>query len=381
MKIGFDVSQTCRERAGCGYFADQLIRNLIEIDRENNYLLYPVFYDYRHPDFKKSTSISAQNVTSMYQNMSWQSLEKLWNETDKKDELLGSPDIIHSNNYSCPKDVTAKVIVTIYDLSYLDCPEFTTNRIRTICFNGAFESSIYADHIITISEFSKKRFLYYFPHYPEEKISVIYPGARTSIKKSDKNAGLNFLKKFKINRHQEYFLSVGTIEPRKNHSLLLEVYSELYKKYKDIFPLYIAGGKGWLYDSIYEKTRKLGIEGKVRFTGYVKDEELSSLYSNCYAFIFPSFYEGFGLPVLEAMAWGAPVITSNRASIPEVCGDAALLIDPDSCESLYNGMERILKDRALKDELSGKAVERARIFSWRKTAEELLNVYRRVIKE
>jgi len=380
MRIGFDVSQTAENMAGCGYVADQLIKSLLDIDIKNFYLLYPVFYGYRHPDFKKATCVKKENARFMFQDKSWKKLIPLWNELEEKQDFLGNPDIIHSNNYNCPAGVSAKVVMVIHDMAYLDCPEFTTEANRVICFNGAFEASIYADYIIVPSDFTEERFLYHFPHYPKEKISKIYWGTRQGIKKLSKEESSLSLKKMGIDNSSEFFLGVGTIEPRKNLSLLFEAYVELRKKYKDILPLYIAGGRGWNENSIYKEVKDHGIENKVKFLGYVTDEELSALYSNCYAFIYPSHYEGFGLPLLEAMSCGAPVITSNTSSIPEVCGDSAILINPESKEELCRAMETLLNDRNRREELSSRSIERASMFSWKKTAEKVLEVYEKLMK-
>jgi glycosyltransferase involved in cell wall biosynthesis len=183
------------------------------------------------------------------------------------------------------------------------------------------------------------------------------------------------LKKFNINK--EFWLGVGTIEPRKNYRLLIEAYAEL-KDEKRL--LVIAGGKGWFESDLGGMVKEYGIKDYVKFLGYVSDEELSALYSSCFAFIYPSFYEGFGLPVLEAMSCGAAVITSNTSSLPEVGGDAVLYIDPRSKENLVEKMKLLMDNSLLIQELRIKSKEGSKIFSWDRAAETVLKIYQNTMQ-
>lgn len=378
MKIGFDVSQTAEKKAGCGYYAEQIIEHLLKIDQDNEYLLYPVFYNYRHPNFKKAYQNKAQNVKSMFMDYSWQRVNEIWKQNNNLEYYLGFPDIVHANNFSCPKYIKTKKVFTLYDVGFLDCFEYTTEENRLVCFEGVFEASIYADHIIAISDFSKKAFLKYFPHYPEERISVIYLGSRPSLHPvSDERKIKDILDKHSIK--DQFWLGVGTIEPRKNYRLLLEAYARLVDERNEERLLVIAGGSGWLEEDIQDEVTKLGIRDKTKFLGYVSDEELSVLYSTCHGFVFPSNYEGFGLPVLEAMSCGAPVITSKVTSLPEVAGDAALYIDPKSADSLVMAMNK-MDDLNLRRQLKQESIRQAAKFSWTKAAEEILQIYEKVLE-
>ncbi|NOU92966.1 glycosyltransferase [Paenibacillus sp. LMG 31456] len=378
MKIGYDVSQTAEEMAGCGFFAKQIISHLIEQNKENQYLLYPVFYGYRHPDYKQAFKSELPNVSSLFLDQSWRKVNSMWTDNSNMDELLGFPDLIHSNNFSFPHEVKAKRIMTIYDMGYLDCPEFTTEANRLVCFKGAFDASISADHIITISEFSKRSFLKYFPYYPEEKVSVVYLGNRPTLNKVTETTLIQqVFTKFGLK--ENFWLGVGTVEPRKNYRLLIEAYAKLVNENNETKPLYIAGGRGWMENDIQNRIKELGITEKVKFLGYVSDEELSVLYSQCFAFIYPSHYEGFGLPVLEAMSCGAPVITSNNSSIPEVVGDAGLLINAKKVESLSDAMLKLNIQEGLREELISKALIQAAKFSWTYAADQVLKIYDKVM--
>ncbi|WP_199621702.1 glycosyltransferase family 4 protein [Paenibacillus alkalitolerans] len=380
MRIGFDISQTAEKKAGCGFFADQIITNLIEIDKENQYLLYPVFYGYRHPNFKQSFQSKQKNVQMLFHDLSWEQANELWNNNNiQRDHLLGFPDIVHSNNYSCPNDVKAKKIVTIYDTTYLDYPDFTTEENRLTCFDGAFESSIYADHIITISNFSKNSILKYFPYYPEERVSVVYLGSRPSLSISLNQHKIRKIKN-KLGISNEFWLGVGTIEPRKNYRLLLEAFAKLVHNAGETRDLYIAGDRGWLENDIDRMVNILGLEKRVRFLGYVTDEELAVLYSSCYAFIYPSHFEGFGLPVLEAISCGAPVVTSRTSSLPEIAGEGALFINPREVDSLVEAMTRLLSHPGLRETLKTAALKQSRKFSWKNTTEQILDIYHQVME-
>ncbi|WP_158299351.1 glycosyltransferase family 4 protein [Paenibacillus antri] len=382
MKIGFDVSQTAEDMAGCAFFAKQIISHLLDVDTSNEYLLYPVFYNYRHPEYKKAYQSDRPNAKNYFHEVSWAKLNQLWDSSEfQRDELLGHPDIIHSNNFCCPIDVRAKKIVTIYDMVYLDRPEFSTEANRIVCFNGAFESSIYADHIVTISESSKQSFLKYFPHYPEERISVIYLGSRPTLTSHlSESVKKKVIQKFNI-QDSGFWLGVGTVEPRKNYRLLLEAYAKIVREYSETRPLFIAGGKGWLENDIQARVQELGIQDKVNFLGYVSDEELSVLYNLCFAFVYPSHYEGFGLPVLEAMSFGAPVITSNVTSIPEVIGDAGILMDPNSSDSLTKAMITMVQQQDQRKKMAEKSIEQAGKFSWERAARQTLDVYKKVMEQ
>lgn len=378
MRIGFDVSQTSEDMAGCGFFSKQIISHLLEIDKINKYILYPVFYNYRHPNYKNAYSVAQDNAISLFTNHSWKQVNEMWSGRDK-DQLLSSPDIVHSNNFSFPFGLEkAKTIMTIYDLGYLDCPEYTTEENRLVCFNGALNASLYADHVVTISNFSKNSFLKFFPYYPEDKVSVVHLGNRPTLQQvKDPHRIKNVMDKFGLS--ESFWLGVGTIEPRKNYRLLLEAYSQLVQKNTNAKPLYIAGGKGWMESDIQLLVNSLKIEDKVKFLGYVTDEELSVLYSKCFAFIYPSLYEGFGLPVLEAMNCGSPVITSKGSSLPEVVEEAALMINPKESFSLLQAMERINNNPDLRHDLSRASMIQAKKFSWNYAANKMLSIYDKVM--
>ena len=366
MRIGFDISQTCESKSGTGFWADQLAQALASEDKENIYTLFPWFYDYRPQTIEKATQVTQKNFE-----------KKIVKNFNDDDSTISRLDIIHSNNFRFPKDVSAKKVVTIYDVCFMDCPEYTTEANRLFCYKGTLDSMLFADKIIAISEYTKQRLLHFFPFVDSSKIDVVYCGNRNTLLKEKNNIELVYKCKLEP---LEYFLSVGTIEPRKNYSTLLKAY-KLYKEncigeYKK---LCIAGGYGWMEENFRQNIEELGLMGDVVVTGYVSDETLANLYRYCYAFIYPTWYEGFGLPVLEAMNFEKPVIASNVTSIPEIVGDAAALCRPEDSTGIARYMDN-LENVKFYNEIVEKEKKRIELFSWEKSAKELVEIYSKLVK-
>lgn len=377
MNIGFDISQTGASKTGCGYWANSLITEIMRQDIKNHYLLYRTFGNfYWDLNFEKIVIPQQQNVREAFFHTTLEEARAFWQQPVTSIETaLGSPAIVHVNNYFCPDErfSKAKLIYTLYDLSFVDYPEWSTEENRYFCFDNVFNASLYADHIIAISEYSKKHFLDTFPHFSEEKISVIYPASRyqynAELSKPDRFSDFPSL------TSGGFWLKTGTIEPRKNHAFLLQAYAELKASQKKVLPLVLAGGDGWMMQDFQAQIVALNLQDDVILLGYVSDEELQWLYQACYAFLYPSLFEGFGMPVLEAMACGALVITSDVSSIPEITSDAAILIDPHNVETLVDAMRACSEGRVDRAALQQKAKKRAECFSWEKSAQQVLSVY------
>jgi glycosyltransferase involved in cell wall biosynthesis len=373
MKIGFDISQTGKNKAGCGYFAESLIKNLLEQDKDNTYFLYSAFGNtYWHPEHGKNTYRSRQNnCLHLLNKLSYQDSLLLWNDSNIEEEKLGNPDVIHANNFSSPCLKKARLVYTLYDLSFIDYPEFTSEENRLKCFHGVFAASLYADFIIAISKYSRDRFLEIFPHFPSERTKVIYLGSRFEQAIAE-TAVSNLIP-------NNFWLTVCTLEPRKNLRRTIKAYKHYLETYSDSKPLVLAGGKGWLEDDLREFINNLGLSKQVYLLGYVDDSTLKWLYKNCWAFIYPSIYEGFGLPVLEAMSLGTAVITSNTTSLPEVGGDAVCYVEPTNLTELTETFAKLM-DVQLRDRLKAKSHKQAEKFSWKKTATEVLEIYGEVLQ-
>nr|WP_279343412.1 glycosyltransferase family 1 protein [Fundidesulfovibrio terrae] len=284
---------------------------------------------------------------------------------------LGSPDIVHSNNFFCPTGLAkARLVYTLYDLSFMENPQWTTEQNRVGCLTGVFGASLRADFILSISQATLEHFLRVYPHYPRERTAVMHLASRFGAQSPQTPP-----KRLRGVAPGQYWLCVGTIEPRKNQERLFEALSKLPGNRQ----LVLAGGRGWLMEDVARRLADLGLTGRVKLTGYVDDAELAWLYANCFGFVYPSLFEGFGLPVLEAMSLGAPVITSNVSSLPEVAGDAALLVDPLDGSAIAAAMARLEGDASLRAQLSQAGLSRAATFSWAAAAQVAMQGYERAL--
>ncbi len=372
MRIAYDITQTGKDKAGCGYFAYSLIRALAEIDQHNEYWLLNSFGE-SVGDSSASPASCGIRRANFKPGVQLDSPRRFWHTPPPDlDEALGNPDVVHSNNFFCPTGLRhARLIYTLYDLSFIEHPEWTTETNRTLCFDGVYYASLYADTILAISEYSRTHFLRAFPHYLPDKVHVVYPASRYTYSPDIKRP--KKLPKKIIER--KFWLCVGTLEPRKNHLGLLRAYAHHKARFGKVLPLVHAGGPGWLMNDFKDQIRKLNLQEDVILLGYVDDITLRWLYQNCFAFVYPSYFEGFGLPVLEAMSLGSAVIASNTTSIPEIVGEAGVLIDPTQDEEIANKMDILAEDEERLATLRSIAMQQARRFSWEKAALETINLY------
>lgn len=372
MHIGFDISQTGSGKAGCGYFAHAMIQAMLDLTPEHRYSLFPSFGDFYFDALMPILNpYSGRNVHYGPRHLSRETARVFWTGVDAE-APLGRPDIVHANNFWCPIHLaSSRLIYTFYDMGFVVDPEWTTEANRVGCFDGVFRSAMAADWVVAISEASRAHYLSVFPHFPEERIRVIYPCSRFA----DSTLVGKRPKAIKDIAVGGYWLSVGTIEPRKNQRRLAEAYARYLASERVPMPLVLAGGNGWLMEDFQKHLSELGIADRVVMTGYVSDEELIWLYRNCYANLYPSFFEGFGLPVLEGMQFGAPTITSRTTSIPEVAGDAAILLAPEDTEGWAQAMLRLAVSKKERDRLSVAARGQAGRFDWKSSATSLLQLY------
>ncbi|MBR1822648.1 MAG: glycosyltransferase family 4 protein [Ruminococcus sp.] len=285
-------------------------------------------------------------------------------------------DVTHFFNYIVPPFVHGKKVVTVHDMVYKAFPETVRGRTRFMLEMGLKRSMKRADIIVTDSEFSKSEIVKYFPQH-EKKIRVVPCGVDLErFHPCTEPERIPEVKK-SLDIEGDYFLYLGTIEPRKNLERLITAYGHLADKLGEDCPkLVMAGGKGWLNDGIYSRVERLGLTDKVIFTKYVPSDDLNPLMCGALAFVFPSIYEGFGMPPLEAMACGVPVLTSAEASLPEVTGDCAVICDAYSVKSIAKGLYRLCTDEKLRRDLSRKGIERAKGFTWERSAEMLNDIYK-----
>jgi glycosyltransferase involved in cell wall biosynthesis len=361
-------------RVGMGVYVRGLLRSLSKIDKENEYFVIL-------NKGKKDNFIPLQdNFHKIYTGVTYSNYLKrdLW-EQIYLPILLNryNIDVYHGPNYILPLFSNKKMILTIYDTTisfsnygwYKPVSRYRVQKLLSL-------SAKKADKIITGSEHSKKDIISILG-IPEEKIKVIYIGVDEEYKVIKDQSKLNLVKaKYGLNK--KFILHVGSLNPRKNISRLIEAYNKLPLELSKEYQLVLVGGKGWRSNEIFAKIEKLGLNDKVLFTGFVEDDDLHLLMNAASLLVFPSLYEGFGIPPLEAMACGIPVVASNTSSIPEVVGDAALLFDPYNVEEMSVAIYKALTDEQLRNDLVKRGFERVKYFSWKKTAQETLAVYNEI---
>lgn len=287
------------------------------------------------------------------------------------------PDVFFTPTHYAPRFSPVPTVISIMDLAYVYFPELFKKRDLYKLNNWTKYSAMKSKKIITISKSSKNDIIKEYNVEPE-KIEVIYPGIKNNNMNSPQKKSIEQLfNKYKISRN--FILFVGTLQPRKNIVSLIEAFGKLANikgqvlSIKDL-ELVIIGKKGWMYEEILRKPADLGIEESVKFLDFVPDEDLGFFYENAICYVLPSLYEGFGLPVLEAMSYGCPVITSNVSSLPEAGGDAALYADPKNPEEIADKIFMLMKNKSLREELIQKGFKQVQKFSWEKSAKETLRV-------
>lgn len=380
MKVAVELQPCLKNRSGIGIYTYELSKRL-QHDRSIE-LIGDVFNfinrndlteDLRELEFNKE--VCTLFPYGIYRRI-WHYIPIQYHYLFKREV-----DLTHFFNFIVPPHIKGKVITTIYDLTFEFFPE-TMDKRNLKRLKQDIEYSIErADHIITISECSKRDMVRVLG-IEESKIDIIYPGV--DFKK--------FHTKPTIEKQQEvrekyglpdvYLLYMGTLEPRKNIPTIVEAFAKIKKSTnKDIqkIKLVIAGKKGWLFESIFKKVEELGLESEVIFTDYVKEEDKVALYSGAKVFVFPSLYEGFGIPLVEAMAAGVPVITSNTSSLPEVVGEAGILVEPMDSHQMAAQIKHLIEEDSYYIDLVEKGFIQAKKFNWDDSAKKLRQVYERIL--
>lgn len=385
MKIAFD-GQTLleKEKTGIGYYTEGLVEHIIEQNAEDQF--YINVFSFKQNRIKEKILEKYQKKNTKIQICKWFPLrlyKMIWNIIPIPYWLFFKKkvDLTHFFNFYIPPFVKGKRVCTIHDMTIKAYPKTVRIENRIMMMLNLKKTCKRADRIITSSEFSKKEIVKYMDVNPD-KISVLYSGVNLDLYKPCKN--LEKIKKVrdKYSIPDKYYLYLGTLEPRKNIERLIMGYGILKsKKEKKIPKLVIAGKKGWMYEDIFKLVKEKELLDDIIFTGYVTQAEAPILMSGAVAFVFPSLYEGFGMPPLEAMACGTPVITSNCASLPEVVGNDGILVDPYSVEEISNALEEIYIDSEKAKKMSIMGIERAKKFSWDILSEKLYEIYEQTIKE
>ena len=290
------------------------------------------------------------------------------------------PDLLHVQ-YTAPIGCPVPVVVSVHDVSFLEHPEYFT-PLRAWQLQQTVRRTVErAAKILTGTEFSRKSILKVYGHLDEDKVVVVPNAAASGFRPISHDAAVaNVRQRFHVT--QPFLLSVGDIQPRKNHIGLIEAFARLVRHWPQLkHNLVLAGKATWFADRVHEAARASGVSERIQFVGFVSDDDLLQLYNACDLFVFPSYYEGFGLPALEAMACGRAVTCSNTTSLPEVVDGAAILFDPYRVDEIVRALADILLDADLRTRMERRGLQRAAHFSWQKTAARTLEVFRGVAEE
>ncbi|MCX6761662.1 MAG: glycosyltransferase family 1 protein [Candidatus Moranbacteria bacterium] len=385
MKIGIDARTILNpergEEIGAGHYAYQLIRHLLEIDKENEYVL---FFDFRVRE-KDVAKFSRENVKIKFYPFSDYKKylpgaysEILGTATLAKEKL----DILHTTSpmSRIPSSYSGKTIVTIYDLAVVKVPDVFPILSRTKTKTMLSMAISKADKLIAVSNSTKKDICELFK-CPEDKVQVIYSGFDKRLEERSTSLRMNVLKRYGMEAGDKYMLFLGTIEPIKNITRLFEAFADFKKRFATAgknfnHKLVMAGKRGWLAGEYKRLAKDLGIDKEVIFTGYIIGDNLAPLFAQADFFVMPSLYEGFGTTVLEALVTGVPVISSNVSSIPEIAGDAAKLVNPLNTKEIADAMFEFSQNEALKDSYREKGKAQVEKFNWEKCARETLELYK-----
>ena len=375
MKIGIDISQIVYG-TGVSNYTKQLVEALLKIDRKNQYILFgsSLRLNKKLTGFKKQLA-QYKNVEFKITHYPPFLLAFLWNKLHifPIEKFLGEVDVFHSSDWTQPpvRSQRTKKVTTVHDMiAYLfpssSHPKIVSNQKRRLKIVKAE-----VDAIITDSETTKED-LVKFLEIPQEKVTVVYLASSVIFKPQDDDKVKEVLEKYKIKK--PYILSVATWEPRKNIQKLVDVFEKIQKENPNL-SLVLTGKHGWGQDPSFKDN------DRIVSTGFIPRDDLTALYSGCRVFVYPSLYEGFGLPILEAMACGTPVITSNNSSMTEIAKDAAILVDPRSESQIKRAIEMVLNlNLDSYQKMVNASLNRARQYTWIKTAKETLKVYEEVVK-
>lgn len=369
MNIAIDYTAAARQRAGIGRYTRSLVNALARQDESNQFALYvprDALYLEDARALPKNYRIARAPLSERYMVAMWQRARV----PVPIDFFTGGADVFYSPDFVLPPTRAPRKILTIHDLSFKRHPETAVPNLKWYLEAAVPRAIARADLILADSD-ATRRDLQEFFNTPPARIQTLYSGYESFFQRV---TAANELQRVRAAYalHKPFLLCVGTIEPRKNLARLIEAFSKL-KRRRDL-ELVIAGGRGWMYDEIYEAPQKFGVSAQVRFIGFTPDADLPALYSLAELFVYPSLYEGFGLPVLEALACGAAVVTANNSSLPEVTGDAALLVEARDVDALVWAIQRLLDDHTWREILQNKALAQAKKFSWDKSAAELKRV-------
>ncbi len=359
MLIGIDASRAARaERTGTEAYSFHLIRALLDAAPQHRFRLYS--------DRALPREFDLPNAKPRVMPF-----PRLWTHARLAAEMLTHPPHVLFVPAHVVPLIHPRSVVTVHDLGYLYFPQAHPALAR-VYLNLSTRWSVRAAAHVMADSYATQADLIRHYHVPPAKITVAYPGRDETLRRVNDPEVIEGVK-HRYGIHGGYLLYLGTLQPRKNLLRLVQAFL-YFKSEVSNFKLVLAGSKGWLYDEIFAEVKRLRLESYVLFPGRIAEDDKAALFSGAETFVFPSLYEGFGLPVIEAMQCGTPVLCSTRSSLPEVAGDAALLVDPFDVDALSRAMLRLVKDLDLRRTLVERGYAQARKFSWRSCAASVLSV-------
>jgi glycosyltransferase involved in cell wall biosynthesis len=361
MKVGIDVSPIVYG-TGVSIYTQNLVENLLQIDKENDYRLFFSSLRQKFPGLKADGyELRAKKLPPTLLDILWNKLHIIPVET-----FVGDVDVFHCSDWTQPPARNTKLVTTVHDLSFLHRPDTVHPKVLAAQKRRLKWVENEADAVIAVSEATKKEIVQLLD-IPEDKITVIYEGVPRDVGNFQfSNFQFSKIKKkFKI--ENRYIMAVGSQAPRKNIENLIKAFQLLATRYQLPTTNLVIAGR-------YETEKNLP-DGVIT-TGFLDRKELLALIKKAAVFVYPSLYEGFGLPILEAFSLETPVVTSNCSSMAEVGGDAVVLVEPESVDSIAEGINKVLKSKNLQKDLIAKGKTRLNDFSWQKTAQKTLEVYK-----
>ena len=376
MRIGIDFTAGVNQRGGIGRYTRELFTALVHQDTKDEFVLY-----YSHPRGKNPGPQMPErtNVTERPLGISDRWLSALWFRLRVPipiDLVTGPVDIFHFPNFVLPPVRGGKTVVTVHDLSFLLHPECADEGLRAYLERAVPSAVRNADFVVVDSANTQNELICLLDADPK-RVEVVYPAVDDHFYPITDEALLEATRK-QYSLNYPFLLNVSVIEPRKNMPRLLQAFARLKREMNIPHRMVFVGGLGWMYESVFQTVEDLGLTDQVVFLGYVPDEDLAPIYNLADLFVYPSIYEGFGIPPLEAMACGTPVVASNSSSLPEAIGDAGIMVRPTDVDAIADAIHRVLSNPGLHADLSRRGLEQAKKFTWQASAEQVLSIYRRI---
>jgi glycosyltransferase involved in cell wall biosynthesis len=378
MHIGIDYTAAVRQVGGIGRYTRNLIRALARLDRQNRYTLFIAGGWSRTEGsgrWPANFRLRRVPISDRWLHILWQRLRL----PVPIQVVTGHVDLFHSPDFVLPPVRGTSAIVTVHDLSFLRVPECFVPGFRQYLEKAVSRAVHRAQRVLADSESTRQDLIELMSVEPD-RVNVLYPGVESRFRPIQDVEILDMVRD-RYRLPAKFILGLGTLQPRKNFEGLIEAFRRLLTTETERGPstrdvcLVIVGDKGWMYEEILALPERMGLTARVHITGFVADKDLPAIYNLASVFAFPSRYEGFGLPLLEAMACGTPVVAADNSSLPEVVGDAGLLVDSSDAGALADALARLLQDQLLRRRLIAAGRRQVQRFTWEQAARSLLRIY------